>query len=116
MPEEPQLLPPELALGALREQLAPAEDLQHLRHIQEMLFECRRMKQSSMYTSAHRPNGPDAPGMPPRTAGEGPNPTVKASFMTRIRSDDDPCSLNGTTFHPNWPSCDWKVETRLPPI
>jgi hypothetical protein len=39
MTQKPELLPPELALGALREQLAPAEDLQHLRHIHEMLFE-----------------------------------------------------------------------------
>ncbi len=40
MTQKPELQPPELALEALREQLAQAEDLQHLRHIQEMLLEC----------------------------------------------------------------------------
>jgi hypothetical protein len=39
MAQKPELLPPEVALGALREQLAPAEDLQHLRHVGQMLFE-----------------------------------------------------------------------------
>ena len=49
-------------------------------------------KQSSMYTNAHRPSGPDAPGTPPRIAdvASWPNPTVRAWFMTRISSDDDP--------------------------
>jgi hypothetical protein len=47
--------------------------------------------------------------MPPLTAEEGPNPTVSASFMTRIRSDDDPWSPNGTTFHSNWPSWERKL-------
>jgi hypothetical protein len=51
--------------------------------------------------------------MHPRTAGEGPNPTVRASFMTRIRRDDDPCSPKGTTFHSNWPSCDRKLVFHL---
>jgi hypothetical protein len=38
MAQEAQLLPPELALGALSKQLALAENFQHLCHIQEMLF------------------------------------------------------------------------------
>jgi hypothetical protein len=38
MAEGAQLVQPKLTLGALREQLATAEDLQHHHHIQELLF------------------------------------------------------------------------------
>ena len=77
-----------------------AEDLQHLSHVEKVLFAWT--KQSSVCTNAHRPSGPDAPGMLPltRTAGEVPrlpNPAVSASFMTRISSDDDPWRPNGNT-------------------
>ncbi len=31
-------------------------------------------------------------------------PCVIADFMTRMRTDDEPCSPNGMTFHSNCPS------------
>ena len=38
MPQKAELLPPELALGALGVELAPAKDLEYLLHIQQMLL------------------------------------------------------------------------------
>jgi hypothetical protein len=49
MAEEAQLLPPELALTAFCNQLAPADDLQHLCYIQEMLFEHWQMDQTIVH-------------------------------------------------------------------
>ena len=70
MAEKAELLPAELALGTLSEKLPTTEDLKHLRiesatsrRCCSSVGECTR--QSSMYTCAHRPSGPDAPGTPP---------------------------------------------------
>ena len=50
-----------LALRALGEQLAPAEDLKHLRHVEQVLLVCerRRMDQAiiHIHQQAHRPRG-----------------------------------------------------------
>jgi hypothetical protein len=66
-----------------------------------------------MHTNAHCPSWPDTPCRPQLTAEEGPNPTVSASFMTRIMGDDDPWSPYGTTFNSNWPICDRKLVFHL---
>jgi len=41
------------------------------------------------------------------------SPTVKAWFMARIFSEDDPWSPNWTTFHSNWPSYNQKLVFHL---
>ena len=74
-----------------------------------------------MYTTTERCSGPWAPGIPAWSGGrppapggagsesEGRRPRVMAEFMTRMRTDDDPCSPNGITLHSNCPSCDRKL-------
>ena len=43
MPQEPQLLSSEFALGSLGKQLAATEDFEHLCHVDEVLCQGRRM-------------------------------------------------------------------------
>ncbi len=46
VPEKAELLPPELAHGALGEGLPAAKDLAHLRDVGEVLLQCGRVHQS----------------------------------------------------------------------
>ncbi len=140
--EEAELLPPEFALGALGEQLPAAEDLEHLRDVEQAAPAWASGSGSRPYT--HRPSGPDASGTPPwigarsgwgrqPAAVAGPEgmaaaaavagfgvwspgksrPTVSAWFMTRISSEEAPCRPEGTTHHSNWPSGERKLSLQL---
>ena len=44
---------------------------------------------------------------------EGSTPLVMAAFMTRMRTDDEPCRPNGMTRHSNWLNCDRKLVFQL---
>ncbi len=91
--EEAELSSSEITPGTLREQLAPTEALQHPSDVEEAMCECHGMDQAVIYVHQRAPpTRPDAPGIPPWIADvlSWPSPTVRAWFMMRVRSDDDP--------------------------
>ena len=55
MAEEAELLPPKLALGALGEQLSAAEDLEHLRDVEQVLLQRRRVHQTVVHVHERAP-------------------------------------------------------------
>ena len=55
MAEEAELLPTELALGTLGEQLPAAEDLKNLRDVKEVLLQRRRVHQTVVHVHERAP-------------------------------------------------------------
>jgi hypothetical protein len=59
--EEARLLPPEVALGALREQLAPAGDLRHIQEMQNAGKGPNQTVRASFMRLIRREDGPCSP-------------------------------------------------------
>ena len=122
MAEEAELLAPKLALGTLGVELPAAEDLEHLRDVEQVLFQRRGVHQATIHVNEPAPaqgaRGPRDPAMDGRKArawGWGRGTSGRAALKVETNgeglvddagsSEDTPCRPNGTT----WPSCDRKL-------